>query len=172
MPRKKYIVKPGIQLKCLIVLWGFILIGAALCYYAVLSHQSAPGAVVLGAGAGRAYMNMSLWIVFAFAAAALLCSIFYFHRIIGPLFFFEKVMQKLAGGNFAVKMHCRKKDETKELADLIGQVIENTKTSVLEDRQKVKEAVEAIDAGNNEKAKDILSSVTKWCKTEADDEDK
>jgi methyl-accepting chemotaxis protein len=150
---------------------------AVLCYYAFLtSLQSAPGMDQLSAGTvknfKRAYTSGFFWIIFVFVIFVLVQSIFYFHRIIGPLFFFEKVMRKLADGNFALKMHWRKKDETKELAYLIGQVIDNTKASVIQDRKKIKEAVEAIDAGNKDKAKEILSGVTKWCRTEVSQEDK
>ncbi|MCL1971805.1 MAG: methyl-accepting chemotaxis protein [Endomicrobia bacterium] len=177
MLRKKYIVKPRVQWKYLIILTLVMVISAVLCYYAFLtSLQNAPGMDQLSAGTvknfQRAYTSGFFWIIFVFVIFVLIQSIFYFHRIIGPLFFFEKVMKKLSEGNFAIKIHWRQKDETKELATLIGQAIENTKASVLEDRRKIKEAVEAIDAGNNEKAKDILSSVTKWCKTEVTAEDK
>ncbi|MCL2144596.1 MAG: methyl-accepting chemotaxis protein [Endomicrobia bacterium] len=177
MLRKKYIVKPNVQWKYLIILAAVMMICAILCYYAFLtSLQNAPGMDQLSAGTvknfKRAYTSGFFWIIFVFVVFVLIQSIFYFHRIIGPLFFFEKVMKKLSEGNFAIRMHWRKKDETKDLANLIGQVIHNTKASVLDDRKKIKEVVEAIDAGNKDKAKEILSTVTKWCKTETLSEDK
>jgi methyl-accepting chemotaxis protein len=177
MLRKKYFVKPKVQWKYLVILAIVMIVCAILCYYAFLtSLQNAPGMDQLGSGTvqnfKRAYTGGFFWIMLVFVAFILIQSIFYFHRIIGPLFFFEKVMRKLAEGNFAVRMHWRKKDETKELAVLIGKMVENTKASILDDRKKVKEAVEAIEAGDAEKAKQILSSVTKWCKTEVISEDK
>ena len=81
-------------------------------------------------------------------------------------------MKKMSEGNFSMKMHWRKKDETKELARLIGEVIDNTKSSVIEDRKKISQAIQAIDGGDNKKAVEILESVTKWCKTESSPEDK
>lgn len=175
--RKKYFVKPRVQWKYLIILAIVIMFCAVLCYYAFLtSLQNAPGMDQLSSGTiknfQRAYTNGFFWIILVFAAFVLIQSIFYFHRIVGPLFFFEKVMKKLSEGNFSMRMHWRKKDETKELASLISDVIENTKKSVIEDRERIKEAVAAIDAGDKDKAKEILSSVTKWCKTEPSTENK
>jgi methyl-accepting chemotaxis protein len=177
MLRKKYFVKPKVQWKYLIILAIVIVICAVLCYYSFLiSLQNAPGMEQLSAGTvknfRRAYTSGFFWIIFFFVVFVLVQSTFYFHRIIGPLFFFEKVMKKLSEGNFSIKMHWRKKDETKELAHLIGQVIDNTKASVINDRKKIREAVEAMDAGNKDKAKEILATVTKWCKTEPSAEDK
>jgi methyl-accepting chemotaxis protein len=175
MLRKKYFVKPKVQWKYLFILAVVLAVCAALCYYAFLtSLQNAPGMEQLSAGTvknfRRAYTSGFFWTILVFVVFILIQSIFYFHRIVGPLFFFEKVMKKLSEGNFAIKMHWRKKDETKELAFLIGQVIDNVKASVLEDRKKIKEAVELIDSQNKEKAKEILFSVTKWCKTEPSQE--
>ncbi|MCL2335333.1 MAG: methyl-accepting chemotaxis protein, partial [Endomicrobia bacterium] len=140
-------------------------------YYAFLnSLSSSPGMDQLSAGTvknfKRAYTGGFFWIVFIFTVFVLIQSVFYFHRIIGPLYFFEKVMTKLSEGNFSIRMHWRKKDETKELANLIGKVIENTKASVLDDREKIREAVKAIDEGDTKTAKELLSKVTKWCQTD------
>jgi len=171
MPRKKYFVKPRLQARYLIILAVIMIFLGAFCYYAFLnSLVSSPGMEQLSAGTfrnfTRAYTNGFLWVIVIFAVFVLLQSIFYFHRLVGPLFFFEKVMKKLASGDFRVKIHWRKNDETKELAGLIGDVIENTKDSVMKDRKKIKEALAAIDAGDGKKAKRLLANVTKWCKTE------
>lgn len=171
MLRKKYFVKPKTQGKYLVVLAIIMILFAVLCYHVFLhSLTQTPGMEQLSAGTvkhfRRTYTGGFFWIVFVFIILVLIQSVFYFHRIIGPLYFFEKVMAKLAKGNFSIKMHWRKKDETKELAHLIGKVIDNTKASVLDDREKIREAVKAIDDGDNQKAKDVLSTVTQWCKTD------
>ena len=171
MLRKKYFVKPKTQWKYLIIIAVVMIIFGVLCYYAFLnSLTSSPGMDQLSAGTvknfKRTFTGGFFWIVFAFVIFVLIQSIFYFHRIIGPLYFFEKVMTKLSEGNFSIRMHWRKKDETKELASLIGKVIENTKSSVLDDREKIREAVKAIDEGDAKRAKELLSTVTKWCQTD------
>lgn len=171
MARKKYIVKPKVQWRYFIILAFIMIILGVLCYYAFLnSLTSTPGMENLSAGTVKnfrhAYTNGFFWIIFIFIVFVLIQSIFYFHRLIGPIFFFENIMNKLANGDFSVKVHWRKKDETIELANLIGKVVDNTRSSVLDDREKIKAAVKAIDKGDKAKAKKLLSTVTKWCKTD------
>ncbi len=171
MLRKKYFVKPRTQWKYLLILAIVMVILSILCYYAFLnSLTSTPGMDQLSAGTvkhfKRTYTGGFFWIMFVFIVFILIQSVFYFHRIIGPLYFFEGIMSKIADGNFSVKVHWRKKDETKELAHLMAKAIDNTRSSVLDDREKIKEATEAMDAGNNQKAKEILSKVTEWCQTD------
>lgn len=171
MLRKKYFVKPRTQWKYLIILAVVMLVFGVLCYFAFWnSLTSTPGMDQLSAGTvkyfKRTYTGGFFWIIFVFTVFILVQSIFYFHRIIGPLYFFENVMKKLSEGNFSIKMHWRKKDETKELAHMIAKVIENTRSSVLDDRKKLIEAVKAIDEGESQKAKDILAGVTQWCQTD------
>ncbi|MCL2485808.1 MAG: hypothetical protein FWF00_03670 [Endomicrobia bacterium] len=170
MLRKKYFVKPKTQWKYLVIFAVVMVILGTLCYYAFLNVLvSAPGMEQLSAGTVKnfksAYASGFFWIIFAFAVFVLIQSVFYFHRILGPIYFFEIVMRKLSEGNFGIKMHWRSKDETIELASLIGKVIENTRNSVLSDREKVNEAIKAIDSGDKQKAKDLLKNVTQWCKT-------
>lgn len=171
MLRKKYLVKPKTQWKFLIFLTVIMLVLAILCYYVFWdSLLKTPGMDQLSAGAvkyfKRTYTGGFLWMVFIFMVFVLIQSFFYSHRILGPLYFFENVMRKVSEGNLSVKIHWRKKDETKELAYLIGAAIEKTRSSVLDDREKIREAIKAIDEGETEKAKDILKKVTDWCQTE------
>jgi len=172
MIRKKYLVKPALQLKYVLIFTAVIIVLGFLSYYAFFNALiSAPGMEALSAGTVKnfknVYANGFFWVIFIFAAFVIIQSVFYFHRIIGPLYFFEAVMKKLAKGNFGVKMHWRKRDETKELAQSIQEMIENTKSSVLEDRQIIKDAIKAINAKDSEKAKKLLSKATKWCKTDS-----
>jgi len=168
--RKKYLVKPALQLKYVLIFTAVIIALGFLCYYAFFNALiSAPGMESLSAGTVKnfrsVYANGFFWVIFIFAAFVIVQSVFYFHRIIGPLYFFESIMKKLAGGDFSVKMHWRKKDETKELAQAMKEMIENTRTQVLQDRKIVKDAVRAINSRNPDKAKKLLAKATKWCKT-------
>jgi methyl-accepting chemotaxis protein len=168
--RKKYFVKPRTQGKYLIILGVIMALFSLLCYYVFYNALlNTPGMEQLSSGAikyfKRAYTGGFFWTIFIFASFVLINSVFYFHRILGPLYFFEFVMKRLAGGDFSVKMHWRKKDETKDLAFLIGTMIDNTRAAVLEDRAKIAQAQKAIDEKDYEKAKEILSDATKWFKT-------
>jgi len=169
--RKKYLVKPRLQLKYLLLLALVMFVSAILIYYSFLnSLLTSPGMDQLSAGAAknfvRSYNTGFFWAMLIFAVIVLSGSIFYFHRLIGPIFFFEKVMDKLKDGDFSVYVHHRKKDQTIELATSMNEAVTNVRNAVLEDRKKIEEIKTAIDSGDSNKAKSLLSELTQWFKIE------
>ena len=98
--RRQYIVKPKLQIKYLLILAAIIVVSSILIYYMFLdSLLNSPGMDQLSAGAVknfvRSYTSGFFWAILGFMAIVLIESIFYFHRLIGPIFFFEKVMARL-----------------------------------------------------------------------------
>lgn len=171
--RRQYLVKPKLQLKYLSILAFIIVVSAMMIYYAFLdSLLTSPGMDQLSAGAirnfVRSYTSGFFWVTLVFTIIVLIESIFYFHRLIGPVFFFEIVMNKLSQGKFFVNVHHRKKDETIELAVNIKKTIENVRSAVSEDRKRIELIKDAIDLGEKEKAKQMLSELTKWFKIQDD----
>jgi methyl-accepting chemotaxis protein len=169
--RKQYLVKPKLQLKYLTVLGFIILISAVLIYYVFLDTLlSSPGMDQLSAGAIKNFVNSYasgfFWAILIFMAIVLIESVFYFHRLVGPIFFFEKVMKQLSEGNFVSKVHFRKKDETIELATNMDQALSNIKNAVQDDRKKIEEIKIAITDGNIDKARQLLCELTQWFKIE------
>lgn len=169
--RRKYIVKPKLQIKYLLILATIIIISSILIYYMFLdSLLNSPGMDQLSAGAVknfvRSYTSGFFWVTLIFMAIVLIESIFYFHRLIGPIFFFEKVMAKLKEGDFSVTVHHRHKDETIELANSMNEAVANVRTAVAEDRKKIDSIKVAIDSGETDKAKHLLSELTQWFKIE------
>ena len=169
--RKKYLVKPKLQLKYLLLLALVMFVSAILIYYSFLnSLLTSPGMDQLSAGAAknfvRSYNTGFFWAMLIFAVVVLSGSIFYFHRLIGPIFFFEKVMDKLKDGDFSVYVHHRKKDQTIELATSMNEAVANVRNAVLEDRKKIDEIKTAIDSGDSNKAKSLLGELTQWFKIE------
>ena len=169
--RKKYLVKPKLQLKYLLLLALVMFVSAILIYYSFLnSLLTSPGMDQLSAGAAknfvRSYNTGFFWAMLIFAVVVLSGSIFYFHRLIGPIFFFEKVMEKLKDGDFSVYVHHRKKDQTIELATSMNEAVTNVRNAVLEDRKKIEEIKTAIDSGDSNKAKSLLGELTQWFKIE------
>ncbi len=160
--RRQYIVKPNIQIRYLLILAGIIAILAVLISYIFLNTLlSSPGMDQLSEGDIkffiRTYSSGFFWATLIFMAAVLIESIFYFHRIIGPIYFFEKVMNKISEGDFSLNIHHRKKDETVELADNMNKAIETVRNTVLQDRTKIKLINAAIDNNNKDEAKRLLS---------------
>jgi len=169
--RRQYIVKPKLQIKYLLILAAVIIVSSILIYYMFLdSLLNSPGMDQLSAGAVknfvRSYTSGFFWAILGFMAIVLIESIFYFHRLIGPIFFFEKVMTRLKNGDFSVSVHHRHKDETIELATSMNEAISNVRTAVSEDRKKIDAIKVAIDSGDKDKAKHLLSELTQWFKIE------
>ena len=169
--RRNYWVKPKLQLKYLLLLGGIIIVLAVLIYYTFLDILlSSPGMDQLSAGAVqnfiRSYTNGFLWVMLLFILIILIESIFYFHRIVGPIFFFERIMKQLANGEFFRDIHYRRKDDTKELALSIGEMIKNVRDNVLQDKAKIEEIKADIDKGDKDSAKKKLDEIDKWFKVE------
>ena len=167
--RMQYLVKPKLQIKYLVLLAVIILILAILIYYIFLdSLLNAPGMDQLSAGAiknfVRTYTSGFFWVTLLFMIIVLIESVFYFHRIIGPIYFFEIVTNKLAQGNFSVNVHHRKKDETIQLATNMKTAIENVRAAVSQDREKIELIKKAIDDGQKDEAKNMLDELTQWFK--------
>jgi len=173
--RRKYLVKPSIQIRYLVILGVIMIVSSALVFFVFFDAlMRSPGMDQLSAGAianfKRTYLTGFFWVSVAFALFVLVQSVFYFHRIIGPLFFFEKIMRALATGDFTMNVHFRQKDETKELATLINSFVDNTRKSITSDRELIKEAIRAMDSNDNVKAKELLSKATVWAKIEKDND--
>ena len=83
----------------------------------------------------------------------------------------EKVMNKIADGDFSLVVHHRKKDETIELADNMNKAIANVRETVIKDREKIGLINTAIDNNNKDEAKRLLSELLQWFKTEKAEND-
>ena len=169
--RRQYFVKPKLQIKYLLILATVIIVSSILIYYMFLdSLLNSPGMDQLSAGAinnfVRSYTGGFFWAMLIFTILVLIESIFYFHRLIGPIFFFEKVMAKLKDGDFSMNIHHRQKDETVELATSMNEAVTNVRNAVSEDRKKIDAIKVAIDSGETDKAKHLLSELTQWFKIE------
>ncbi|MBO7431792.1 MAG: methyl-accepting chemotaxis protein [Elusimicrobia bacterium] len=169
--RRQYIVKPKLQIKYLLILAAIIVFSSILIYYMFLdSLLNSPGMDQLSAGAVknfiRSYTSGFFWAILGFMAIVLIESIFYFHRLIGPIFFFEKVMTRLKEGDFSMNVHHRRKDETIELATSMNEAVAGVRNAIAEDRKKIDAIKVAIDSGETDKAKHLLSELTQWFKIE------
>ena len=169
--RRQYFVKPKLQIKYLLILATVIIVSSILIYYMFLdSLLNSPGMDQLSAGAinnfVRSYTGGFFWAMLIFTILVLIESIFYFHRLIGPIFFFDKVTARLKTGDFTMRIHHRKKDETIELAKNMNETVNNVRTAIAEDRKKIDAIKVAIDSGETDKAKHLLSELTQWFKIE------
>lgn len=79
-------------------------------------------------------------------------TIFLSHKIAGPLFRFQKILEGLAHGDLSLRCKLRKFDEAQPLAHTLNQTLDNLEASVLQLRQMIRE---------NEKNPDRLASLLK-----------
>ncbi len=121
--RRKFIVKPAYQIKLALNLFIYILaysiILGFVIFYPLYSELNSPAlgleeqtrlsAMVL-------YLHKRVWIgLFLVAVLAAVHAIFSSHRVVGPVFRFEKMADELIRGNYATRIRIRKKDEFKEM---------------------------------------------------------
>ena len=67
-------------------------------------------------------------------------SMFLTHRFAGPIFRFEKTLEEMILGNFSIQIRLRKKDEARELADMMNR-FNDVISSRLREMRKLNESV-------------------------------
>jgi methyl-accepting chemotaxis protein len=133
--RKKFLVKPRIQLKYLFWTLGVVVISFTAGYFLV---ESTVSSAVLNRS-----MGMAEWIVLrrqlriGFGAILALVLIltglenyFFFHSLIGPIYAFEKTLKRLAQGEWGLTTRTRQTDEFKELIDTFEEMKNNMVTRI------------------------------------------
>lgn len=68
-------------------------------------------------------------------------ALFFSHYIAGPLFRFEKTLEEMRGGNLAVHVKLRKKDELQDTADIFNQALAGLRSKVKLEREALASAV-------------------------------
>jgi methyl-accepting chemotaxis protein len=92
------------------------------------------------------------WIFIVTAGlSVVIISIFLTHRFAGPMYRFEKSVEEMLRGNFNFEIRLRKKDEGKELAAMMNQLISTISSNLREMRDltdaielKLKDASESV----------------------------
>lgn len=156
--RRKYLVKPGYQLRLALTLFTYviaysIILGFIIFYplyrdlygAAAIEEEARLSAIVL-------YLHKRVWIgMFVVAVLAAMHAVLSSHRIVGPIERFEKAIGELSRGNYSVRMRIREKDEMKEMERVLNQLSES-----LEKRKAFEaNAMEGLEA----RIRSVLSSI-------------
>ena len=127
--RKKIMVKPAYQMRLAIrfavsiILYSFVL-GFVIFYplyqdlnaASTIEEQALISSVVL-------YLHKSFWPGFILVALlAGLQAVLSSHRLVGPMYRFEKTVQDLISGNYSLRIKIRKRDEFKEMEGLLNRL--------------------------------------------------
>lgn len=130
--RKKIIIKPEYQIKLAltffisIIVYSLILglivfypLYSALNAATTIEEQARISTIVL-------FLHQRLWIgFFAVAVLAAVQTIFSSHRVVGPMYRFEKAVEELKSGNYAIRIRIRKRDEFKDMEVLLNGLAES-----------------------------------------------
>lgn len=118
--RKKFLIKPSLQLKHLALTLVVISVSFVACY--LLFESQVAHAVSNGALDQASWMLLreKLRIGFSFTLLLLLAGIgienyFFFHTIAGPIYALEKGLKRLAAGDFGDVTRIRESDQLGEL---------------------------------------------------------
>lgn len=78
----------------------------------------------------KAIISSLSWVfgfgIFLIVIQIAMLTIFFSHKLAGPVFRFEKICNSLIGGNYTEKIQLRKGDEMQNLANLLNDVIRTT----------------------------------------------
>ena len=136
MTRKTFIVRPRLQFKYLALSLMVVCLTALAVYYVFWSSLvTSPGMEELNSGEVRAlqyaYQTNFIWVVLIIVVAIGFISIFYFHRLIGPIYMIGKTVKTIGTGDLTVTVHSRKKDELKDISVHLQDMIDNIRRAVV-----------------------------------------
>ncbi len=145
--RRNYFVKKDFQIKfilkfCLLILAGIII---STCLLFIFSQDTLTSTfqqsrlVIKNTGAAILpsviYTNLITMVFITLAAIAV--TLIVSHKIVGPLFRFEKELKNIGDGNLTSIITIREKDQIPEMADTINQMVCSLHKKMLDVQKKV-----------------------------------
>ncbi len=86
-----------------------------------------------------------LVILLVFLVLVVIFSVFISHRIAGPIYRFEKTLQAIAGGDMTMRVDLRKRDEFKQLADAMNEMVGELRNSLSSNRTLIEEMISIFE---------------------------
>lgn len=140
--RKKIMVKPAYQLRLAVTFFLSITVYSAVLglviFYplyqdlkaaSTIEEQALISSIVL-------YLHKSFWPGFVLVGLlAALQSIVSSHRLVGPMYRFEKMVQELISGNYSLRIKIRKRDEFKEMEGFLNRLAGTLEAAKARDNQ-------------------------------------
>lgn len=129
--RKKIIIKPAYQIKLAVTFFVYIAIYSLILGFIIfyplyqdlnaatsLEEQTMLSSMVL-------YLHKRVWAGFLLVAVlAGVHALFSSHKLVGPMYRFEKMAQELIRGNYGMRIKIRKGDEFKEMEGYLNRLAE------------------------------------------------
>lgn len=136
--RRKYLIDRRLQAKyallTILLLLVYTFLFAAILFIPQILGLVASNTIDEQAKAARTLLNLhqSVWPALGLVAVILsTTSIFVTHKIAGPVYRFRKVLSEVSAGNLEISIKLRKRDDLKDLAEDLNNVINELRTFVL-----------------------------------------
>lgn len=118
--RKKFLIKPLLQIRHLIWTLSIIFVGLVTCY--VVFEAMVENAVISGPLTLEQWIAMREQLRMGFGLTTLILlfavgfeNYLFFHRVVGPIYALEKGLRRLTQGDYHDETHIREYDELKEV---------------------------------------------------------
>jgi methyl-accepting chemotaxis protein len=157
--RRRYLIKPDFQLRLALNIFIFVVFyslvfGIFIFYPLYMEMQSSESfADQVRLSEITLYLHKRVWVgLIMVGVMAGVHAIFYSHRLVGPVYRFEKMIGELLVGNYTIRIKIRKRDELKEIERLLNRLadvlehLRNTDLRLHEDiRRKLESVYEMLD---------------------------
>ncbi len=154
--RRNYLVNRSLQPRYMAMVAVLILIMSVLMGWIVYSTmwytlsemlEGDPMLYVKFRAMNMALLGRFLTVILLGSALAVLLMMFISHRIAGPLFRLERTIKEMGGGKIPVKVNLRKKDEFKQLAEVVNSVIRRMEEKAEKDRAVLTNVYRMLEEG-------------------------
>lgn len=154
--RKNYLIYKRMQLKyalltiSLLIAYSVILLSAIFAPYFSALFSDLPLMEKAVAADVILILHSNIW--FGIGVIIILCgiySIFTTHRIVGPVFVFNRMVREVTKGNLTLRARLRKGDEHQDVAANLNKMVDNLESSLLEvdsDYQKLLSYISELEA--------------------------
>lgn len=142
LQRKRFIIKPEIQIKYLIITVVLIILtGIAVFSFVNLTIASSAKLENLTrmdiAIIKDLIFKSMVTVLSIIAVIVILEGILFLHKLTGPLFVIEKMMRMVAEGDLTLKLKLRKGDELQSLAEEFQNMVDCLNKNFVEEKSKV-----------------------------------
>ena len=154
--RRRFLIKPAFQLRLALTIFLYVVVYSALFGFVIFFplYGDMQGSVTfeeqLRISEIALYLHKRVWpALFIMAGLAGVHAIFYSHRVVGPVYRFERMLEELIAGNYSHRIRIRKRDELKDMEVLLnelGRVLERRDIDDLDLHTDVKHRIEGIRA--------------------------
>jgi HAMP domain-containing protein len=129
--RKKYLIKPAFQLRLALTIFVYVVIYSALFGFIIFFplytkfQGSSSFEEQVRISEIALYLHKRVWpALFIMAGLAGIHAIFYSHRLVGPVYRFERMLDALIAGDYSIRIRIRKRDELREMEALLNRLAE------------------------------------------------